>query len=306
MTPHGRFDGFVDGINDDPIVFVPRDEDLSSGHRLWECDGVMVAGAIERTVSARINRERLALLGWGRAILMQFAHPLIAAAVSDHSTFQASRLARLQRLHGTIRAMLSLTFGSDRDVRAAADGINKIHDRVQGVLREAAGPFPAGTRYSAHDPALLRWVLATLLDSVPHVYAQFVEPLSRAEQDQYCREAAIIGRLLGIPEDLLFRDTSDLQAYLAERMASGEIVVCDTARTLARDILYPPFHAAYWPLSRVTRLATMGLLDPTLRAQYGLAWRARDAQALERWTRVVRGVHGVAPDRVRYWSASTR
>lgn len=259
---------------------------------------------IERSVSARINRERLALLGWGRAILMQFAHPLIATAVSDHSTFQASRLARLQRLHGTVRAMLSLTFGTDRDVRAAAEGINRIHDRVQGVLREPAGPFPVGTRYSAHDPALLRWVLATLLDSVPHVYAQFVEPLSRADHDQYCREAAVIGQLLGIPDDMLFRDTDDLRAYMAERMASGEIVVCDTARRLARDILYPPFHAAYWPLSRVTRLTTMGLLDPTLRAQYGFAWRERDAASLERWTGMVRRVHANAPDRLRYWSES--
>jgi uncharacterized protein (DUF2236 family) len=237
---------------------------------------------------------------------MQFAHPLIAAAVFDHSTFQASRLARLQRLHGTVRAMLSLTFGDDRELRAAADGINRIHDRVQGVLREAAGPFPVGTRYSAHDPALLRWVLATLLDSVPRVYAQFVTPLSRAEQDQYCREAATVGRLLGIPDDLLPRDTDDLQAYMAERFASGEIVVSETARRLARDILYPPFHAAYWPISRATRLTTIGLLDPTLRAQYGLSWGEREARALDRWTRIVRGVHGVAPNRVRYWSASTR
>lgn len=31
-------------------------------------------------VPRRIHRERLVLFGWGRAIAMQFAHPLIAAA----------------------------------------------------------------------------------------------------------------------------------------------------------------------------------------------------------------------------------
>jgi len=47
------------------------------------------------TVSRRINAERLALLGWSRAILLQFAHPLVAAGVADHSTFRGSPFAAL-------------------------------------------------------------------------------------------------------------------------------------------------------------------------------------------------------------------
>ena len=34
-------------------------------------------------VARKINREGIVLLGWGRAILLQVAHPLIAAAISD-------------------------------------------------------------------------------------------------------------------------------------------------------------------------------------------------------------------------------
>ena len=44
-------------------------------------------------VAQRLNAERLVLLGWTRAILLQLAHPLIAAGVYDHSSFRATPLA---------------------------------------------------------------------------------------------------------------------------------------------------------------------------------------------------------------------
>jgi uncharacterized protein (DUF2236 family) len=257
------------------------------------------------SITWRINRERLVLLGWGRAILMQFAHPLIAAGVADHSSFRAGRVERLLRLHGTVRAMLELTSGSDEQIRATTEHIRRIHDRVHGTLPEAAGPFPAGTPYSAHDPALLRWVHATLLDSVPLAYERFVGPLSREEIDRYCREGDDVARMLGIPDALLPRDIDDVHAFVADRLASGELVVTDTARAMAQDLLHPPFHLTYWPLTRAIRLAAVGLLDPGLRAQYGFTWTARDDRALDRWAGRIRRLHAITPNRLRYWQPST-
>ena len=53
---------------------------------------------------AQGQREVVVLLGWGRAILLQLAHPLVAAGVAEHSGFgggpldmfgaRAGRLAR--------------------------------------------------------------------------------------------------------------------------------------------------------------------------------------------------------------------
>jgi uncharacterized protein (DUF2236 family) len=45
--------------------------------------------------------------GWGRAILLQLAHPAVAAGVRDHSSFRGSLLSTYQRLHSTVGAMLS-------------------------------------------------------------------------------------------------------------------------------------------------------------------------------------------------------
>jgi len=70
---------------------------------------VVVAGG----VAWRIHRERVLLAGWGRAILLQLAHPTVARGVAEHSGFTAERWGRLRRLHRTLSAMLALTFGSE-------------------------------------------------------------------------------------------------------------------------------------------------------------------------------------------------
>jgi uncharacterized protein (DUF2236 family) len=256
---------------------------------------------VSDSVTWRINGERLMLLGWGRAILMQFAHPLVAQAVADHSSFREGRFERLARLRSTVQAMLALTFGDRTQVVGAATHINRIHDRIHGTLVTAAGPYPAGTPYSAHDPQLLTWVLATLMESVPMTYELLVAPLSRADHERYCVEARGAGELLGIPEAMIPRDPEAVRAYVQDRIGRGDIVVTDLARQLARDILYPPFQAAYWPLARVLRLATAGTLDPRLRESYGLTWTERDARALDRWARRVRATRAIAPGAIARW-----
>jgi uncharacterized protein (DUF2236 family) len=197
--------------------------------------------------------------------------------------------------------MLSLTFGDEPRAYRTAQGINKIHDRVHGVLKVDAGRFPAGTPYSAHDPVLLHWVLMTLLESIPMVYARLIGPLSEDEQDRYCQESARLGRWLGIPDEMMPQSMDTVRTEVQRVLASGDLHVTDTARDLLRDVLYPPFQLAYWPAARVTRLATIGLLDPRLREQYGLDWTERDERSFVRWTSRLRGLRSIAPDRIRYW-----
>jgi uncharacterized protein (DUF2236 family) len=256
------------------------------------------------SITWRINGERLMLLGWGRAILMQFAHPLVAQAVADHSAFRAGRIARLQRLRSTVHAMLALTFGDRTQVERAAAHINRVHDRIQGALDRDAGPFAAGIDYSAHDTRLLCWVLATLMESVPLTYELFIGPLSHAEQQRYCLEVRGVGDLLGIPPSMIPRDPDAVRAYIQDQLAGGAIIVTGQARALARDILYPPFQALYWPIARLMRLATAATLDPRLRAGYGLTWTPRDERALARWTRTVRAARAWSPSRLARWRAS--
>lgn len=103
------------------------------------------------TVSERINAERIGLAGWSRAILLQLAHPLVAAGVAEHSRFREGPLRAAMRLHHTVRAMTRLTFGTPAEYDAALQGILRIHRRVHGRLQTAVGPFPAGTSYTPSD-----------------------------------------------------------------------------------------------------------------------------------------------------------
>src|SRR3954469_6146298 len=106
-------------------------------------------------ITDRVNGERVVLLGWPCAILMQVSHPLIAAGVLDHSTFRDSAVEPIRRLHGTVQAMLGLSFGNAAERAEVIETIRSIHTRVNGALRTGVGRYAAGTRYSAEDPALL-------------------------------------------------------------------------------------------------------------------------------------------------------
>jgi uncharacterized protein (DUF2236 family) len=257
-------------------------------------------------VSWRVNREVVVVAGWGRAILLQLAHPLVGAGVHDHSSFRASPAARAGRLRSTIGAMLAIAFGDDEDAIAAAAGINAIHDRVSGRTHAAAGDFPAGQAYSAHDAELLRWVHATLLDSTLIAYERLVGPLTAEERNRYCAESAVMEPLLDIPEGLLPRHTSELDAYMSGMLGSGRIAVTDRSRALARGVLSPPGWRLLWPAFRPMQLITIGLLPPAIRRAYGFEWTPADARALSRWTAALRWLRRVLPPVLREWPAARR
>ena len=258
------------------------------------------------SVAHQVNREGVVLLGWGRAILLQLAHPLVAAAVSGHAGFHGGPLAYVRRMRGTVGAMLALTFGTDEEIRRSATRINAIHARVHGRLAEAAGPYPAGTAYSADDPELLTWVHATLIQSQLLTYGLFVGPLTADEKDRYCAEAAALGPLLSVPAGRLPSSAVAVDACLATMQASGRIVVTEPARRLANALLAPPGGGLAGPMLALGRLTTVGLLPDAVRRAYGFTWNARRARRLRTAATAVRTLRRLLPPLVREWPAARR
>jgi len=252
-------------------------------------------------ISWRINAERIVLLGWSRAILLQLAHPLVAAGVADHSSFRDGGLAAARRLHLTVKAMLALTFGDAQGRAAALDGIRAIHRRVHGHLPAAAGRFAAGRPYSAEDPDLVLWVHATLLDSIPLIYGRVVQPITALERDAYCAEAASVAIDLGAREPEVPRSWDALGAYLARMYASGSIAVGAQARQLASAVLAPPFAPFVAPAAWMNRLVTIGLLPGRIRTEYGFGWTAGQQRSLGRATTAVRVARRVTPAALARW-----
>jgi uncharacterized protein (DUF2236 family) len=257
-------------------------------------------------LSQRVNAERLVVLGWSRAILLQLAHPLVAAGVAEHSSFRGGRLSAVARLHHTIRAMLSLTFGDPEAREAALDGIRTIHRRVRGRLSAAAGVFPAGTPYAAEDPALVLWVHATLLESIPSTYELIIAPLTPEERDTYCAEAAAIAVDLGARREDVPRTWAATADYLARTYASGAIAVSAQARGLAAAVLAPPLAWLVPPAAWANRLLTVGLLPDDIRRQYGFQWSGSRERTLRRAIAVLRGVRRALPGAIALWPEARR
>ncbi len=268
--------------------------------------GISCHGMSRHGMSWRMHRERVLLAGWGRAILLQIAHPKVARGVAEHSGFTTEPWGRLRRLRRTLDAMLALTFGSEEEAAAVAARINAIHDRVHGRLEEAGGDAAAGASYSAHDPELLTWVHATLVESFLLAYRLFVGPVTAAEADRYCVEASGIEPALGIPAGRLPRSEAQLRGYLDAMLASGVIEVTDTARRLSRDLLAPPAPRIVRPALWLAALPAVGLLPPAIRAGYRIPWDARRERALRIVAGAARTGLPLVPPRLRYWAVARR
>ena len=202
--------------------------------------------------------------------------------------------------------MLKLAFGTDDEARAAAARINAIHDRVHGVLSSSAGTFAEGTAYSAHDPALLAWVHVTLVHMNIRVYELLIAPLSAEARNRYCDEASWIAPALGIPDGRLPRSVGELDAHIDTMLSDGVIAVTETARTLAREVIYPPAPRVASPMLGLMRLVTVGLLPPLIRDGYGFSWDDARQAKLRRMAAVVRTVLRYTPPAIRHWPSARR
>ena len=213
-----------------------------------------------------LNREAMLLLGAGpRALLLQLAHPSVAAGVADHSDFRADPWARLD---GTLRSYLRIVYGTRTAARAEIRRLNALHTTITGPT------------YRARDPELSLWVHATLVDSTIVVADRWLEPLSRERRARYYAETLPIGKAFGIPAALLPADIDAFEAYVAGALGpDGPVRVGPLARELADVVLHPPLGPVAPALLRLpawtyawTLWPAIGLLPPAVRADYSLRW----------------------------------
>lgn len=237
-------------------------------------------------VARRIDREMFVLLGGSAALLMQIAHPLVAAGVDQHSDFRSQPLGRLIR---TLNTTLAVVFGDDRAARAAIDRVNRIHARVGGTSA-------SGAPYRALDPDLLLWVQATLILTSLRLYEDVMGPLSPADRQAYWDDTKPIARALGIPAEHLPATVGDLERYEGGMLAT---VVCpdatslDVARGVLRPLAWvpPPLH---WPSDALAA----ALLPAPLRDAFGLRYGRAERRFYRGVIIAVRWLRRILPERL--------
>src|SRR5712671_5993485 len=240
----------------------------------------------EDSITRRVNRENILLLGGGRALLMQLAHPKVAAGVDEHSDFRTHPIRRLRR---TIRMTMAIVFGARETALAAARAVNQVHTKVQGPT------------YDARDPDLLLWVYATLADTALVTYETFVKRLLPDERESFHEEFTLLGELLGIPSERFPGSARDFDEYLQAMVSNGPVRVDDRARELAAHVMHPRVRLMSGPVMMPLNVVTTGLLTPALREQYGLPWGRAQQRAYRLAVAVVPRVIALTPPLFRVW-----
>ena len=248
------------------------------------------------TMTWRINREGALLLGGGRALVLQVAHPLVAAGVAEFSNYREDPWGRLYR---TLDLTTRIVFGDRETADEASDQLRRIHSRVKGVTREPGGRFPAGTPYEANDPELLMWVHATLVDTSLLVYDRYVHRLTIAERRRYYEEQKTLGEAFGVPLEHQPATYADFNEYFAEMIESDALAVTDTLRDVTDATLRPDLPFLARPLVEAIGVATAGMLPPRLREELELPWGPNRERLLAASRAVLRGAIPLLPGVVR-------
>lgn len=237
-------------------------------------------------VIRRVNRENvLPLFGGVRALLMQIAHPKVAAGVDEHSEFRKHPVRRLRR---TLLMTMAIVFGDRETATTAARAINQLHARVRG------------DGYHALDPDLLLWVHATLVDTALVTYETFVQRLSPREREDFYQEMKLVGEMLGVPRDHFPARLADFETYM-DSMIAGPVRVDARSFELSREIRRPRLRllpgAAMVPLDVITA----GLLHPTLREQFRLPWGRGQQRAFRIAVKTLPRAIALTPPLLRVW-----
>ena len=249
--------------------------------------GLMRPGLFaEDAVIRRVNRENvLPLFGGVRALLMQIAHPKVAAGVDEHSDFRRHPVRRLRR---TLLMTMAIVFGDRETAMTAARKVNQVHTRVRGDT------------YHALDPDLLLWVHGTLVDTALVTYETFVQRLNPGEREDFYQEMKVLGEVLGVPRDHFPARFADFEAYM-EAMIAGPVKVDARSLELAREIRRPRIRmlpgAAMIPFDVITA----GLMHPELREQFRLPWGRGQQRAFRFAVKTLPRVVAVTPPVLRVW-----
>ena len=162
------------------------------------------------SVTWRIMSDCSTFIGGVRALLVQAAHPEVAAGVGDHSSYRDDPLGRLSR---TAAYVTATAYGSLPEVDGAVGMVQRLHGPVSGTSHR-------GRAYSAADPAMAAWVHNALVDSFLVAHRTYGRaPLSDADADAYVAEQVRLGTMMGAAP---LPDTADgLHRWIVDHPSLG-------------------------------------------------------------------------------------
>jgi uncharacterized protein (DUF2236 family) len=243
---------------------------------------------------------RSLITGAGAALLLQVAHPTVAAGVREHSDFERDPWGRLWR---TLDFVNLFVYGGPEAAARTGRLLREMHRRIKGV-------DPDGRRYHALEPEAYAWVHATLAEAIVGSHRHFGRTLRRDQVERFYTEWRALGRLLGVRDRDLPEDWSGFRVYVDrmvdERLEDNDVVqaVIRTLRSPAPPPYIEGLPPAVWrvlrrPAARASELATIALLPPRLRTRVGLRLGRREARELRAFAALSRAATPLMPESLR-------
>ena len=202
-----------------------------------------------------------------RALLMQTLHPGAMAGVHDHSRYAEDPLGRLA---GTVRWVVTTTFGSTQTVGHETSRVSRLHNRVKGTYpSESAKDQP--TRYSAQDQDLVAWVHIVFTDAFLAAHRQWGDSIpitapGESGEDSYVREWAMAGELMGLTHPP--RSRAELQSTL--EAFSPVLRADDRVKEALRFLTKPPLPGPARIPYAIMVGGAIATMEPRYRSMLGL------------------------------------
>lgn len=227
-----------------------------------------------------------------RALVLQVGHPMVGAAVGQHSVYKSDPWGRLWR---TATSLIRQVFGG---YRTAEEGqrLIRMHTEIKGVDDQ-------GRRYHALNPDAYVWVHATMFDSWRLFVRDYGPGLDAAQELQLFDEWRRVGLLIGCKDRLLPRSVAEFEEYFAGMVATLE------DNEVTQDLLHNGPKAPWFfpqllldglvaPLLGLQRSFVAETLPGDMAIRVGLARSARTARH-ERWLRRLSHLLGHVPGPLR-------
>lgn len=256
-------------IGSDPFLFGP-------GSEMW-----------------RINRERCGLIYGPAAAILQIAHPRIAQGVHDHSDFRTDTLGRLRR---TLRGTNRIAFGRLSEAEAMRQRLAAVHRSVVGTVSPEIGG-PRG--YSAFEPDLQLWVLATLVIGAVNGYELIHGPLPVARKETFYREMCRFGTYFGVEQSGCPAGWVAFESYYRGVVQSDLLGSHPICGSLARGIVHPRDSFGTRLLGRAMDFLPLETLPAGVRERLGLRSTAWSRIRMRLLRRVLPTLFPVLPARLR-------
>lgn len=196
-----------------------------------------------------------------RALLLQALHPGALAGVHDWSRYREDPIGRLT---GTVRWVITLTYGSRTQADAETARVGRFHQRVKGEYRAGDGEE---RRYTAEAQDLVRWVHLTFTDAFLAGHEASKKPIPGGP-DAYVADWATAGRLMRVVNPPLTRAAlrAEIDGFWERGELRGDERVADVVSFLRR----PPFPGVMGLSYRVLFAAAVATIPRRYRKMLGV------------------------------------